>query len=91
VTYLFTIIPEIRTPLMRAHIHLYLEYTNSNSYKQGTNQGDTGYSTQKIAKTLCERVFHATELTYWLDIHGGMSFGQELMTEMREGVKNCMV
>ena len=43
-------------------------------------------STQKIAKPLCERVFLATEMPYWLDIHGGMGFGEELVSEMRDGV-----
>jgi hypothetical protein len=48
-------------------------------------------STQKIAKPLCERVFLATEMPYWLDIHGGMGFGQELVSEMRDGVAGCKV
>ena len=56
------------------------------SYNWGSN-----HSTQKIAKRLCERVFLATEMPYWLDIDGGMGFGDELVSEMQEGVKNCKV
>ncbi|MGB1602130.1 MAG: hypothetical protein ACPIOQ_55900 [Promethearchaeia archaeon] len=56
------------------------------SYNWGFNN-----STQKIAKRLCERVFLATEMPYWLDIDGGMGFGDELVSEMQEGVKNCKV
>ena len=48
-------------------------------------------STQKIAKKLCDRVFQATEMPYWLDFDGGMSFGEEMVQEMREGVKNCKI
>ena len=54
------------------------------SYNWGCNN-----STQKIAKPLCERIFLETEMPYWLDIHGGMGFGDELITEMREGVVEC--
>ena len=57
-----------------------------NSYQWGNN-----LSTQKIAVRLCERVFLATEMPYWLDIDGGMGFGDELVSEMQEGVKNCKV
>ena len=46
-------------------------------------------STQKIAKALCQRIFLWTEMPYWLDVDGGMSFGDELITEMREGVAGC--
>ena len=48
-------------------------------------------STQKIAIKLCKRVFIATEMPYWLDIDGGMGFGEELITEMREGVTGCEI
>lgn len=48
-------------------------------------------STQKIARPLCERVFLATEMPYWLDIDGGMGFGDELVSEMRDGVAGCKV
>ena len=48
-------------------------------------------STQKIAMKLCDRVFQATEMPYWLDCDGGMSFGEEMAQEMREGVKNCKI
>ena len=46
-------------------------------------------STQKIAVPLCKRIFLATEMPYWLDVDGGMGFGDELITEMREGVAGC--
>jgi hypothetical protein len=48
-------------------------------------------STQNIAKPLCERVFLATEMPYWLDVDGGMAFRDELGTEMREGVADCEI
>jgi hypothetical protein len=48
-------------------------------------------STQKIAKPLCERILLETEMPYWLDVEGGMSFGDELITEMREGVAGCVI
>ena len=54
------------------------------SYNWGNNN-----STQKIAKPLCERGFLATEMPYWLDIEGGMDFGDDLVMEMREGVAAC--
>ena len=57
-----------------------------NSYQWGNN-----LSTQKIAVRLCERVFLATEMPYWLDIGGGMGFGDELVSAMQEGVKGCKV
>ena len=46
-------------------------------------------STQKIAKPLCQRIFLETEMPYWLDVNGGMGVGDELITEMREGVAGC--
>jgi hypothetical protein len=48
-------------------------------------------STQKIAKPLCERILLETEMTYWLDVEGGMGFGDELITQMREGVAGCVI
>jgi hypothetical protein len=54
------------------------------SYNWGYNN-----STQKIAVPLCKRIFLATEMPYWLDVDGGMGFGDELITEMREGVAGC--
>ena len=48
-------------------------------------------STQKIARPLCERILEVTEMPYWLDIDGGMGFGDELVTEMREGVAACEI
>jgi Ran GTPase-activating protein (RanGAP) involved in mRNA processing and transport/GTPase SAR1 family protein len=54
------------------------------SYNWGNN-----CSTQKIAKRLVERIFLATEMPYWLDVDGGMAFGDELVTEMKEGVAGC--
>lgn len=48
-------------------------------------------STQKILKPLLEAIFLATEMPYWLDIDGGMAYGDELVTEMREGVAGCQI
>ena len=56
------------------------------SYNWGFNN-----STQKIATLLCERIFLQTEMPYWLDVDGGMSFGDELGAEMREGVAGCEI
>ncbi len=56
------------------------------SYNWGCNN-----STQKMAAPLCERILLETEMTYWLDVKGGMSFGDELVTEMREGVAGCVI
>jgi len=30
-------------------------------------------------------------MTYWLDVKGGMGFGDELITQMREGVAGCVI
>ena len=54
------------------------------------NWGHNG-STQRIAKPLCERIFLATEMPYWLDMDGGMGAGDELIGEMRQGVAECDV
>ena len=56
------------------------------SYNWGCNN-----STQKIAAPLCQRILLETEMTYWLDIKGGMGFGDELIKEMREGVAGCVI
>jgi len=56
------------------------------SYNWGKN-----LSTQKIAKRLCENLFLATEMPYWLDIDGGMGVGEELVTEMRNGIAECEI
>ncbi len=56
------------------------------SYNWGCNN-----STQNIAAPLCQRILLETEMTYWLDIKGGMGFGDELITEMREGVAGCVI
>ncbi len=48
-------------------------------------------STQKLAKSLCHKIFLVTEMPYWLDVEGGMGFGDELVSEMREGVAGCKV
>jgi len=54
------------------------------SYSWGNN-----LSTQKIAKSLCEKIFLVSEMPYWLDIDGCMGFGNELVMEMRKGVTGC--
>ena len=56
------------------------------SYNWGNNN-----STQKIATRLVQRIFLATEMPYWLDVDGGMAFGDELVTEMKEGVAGCEI
>ena len=56
------------------------------SYNWGNNN-----STQKIATRLVQRLFLATEMPYWLDVDGGMAFGDELVTEMKEGVAGCEI
>ena len=54
------------------------------SYNWGFNK-----STQRLAIPLCKRIFLATEMPVWIDIDGGMGFGDELGAEMREGVEDC--
>jgi hypothetical protein len=56
------------------------------SYNWGCNN-----STKNIAAPLCERILLETEMTYWLDVKGGMGSGDELITQMREGVAGCVI
>jgi len=56
------------------------------SYNWGANK-----STQKIALQLCEIIFLETEMPFWLDIDGGMAYGDGMVTEMREGVAGCTI
>ena len=61
-------------------------YTCMHTHIQGKDN-----STQKIATKLCDRVFQATEMPYWLDCEGGMGYGQALVDEMQAGVQECKI
>ena len=72
------------------HTYTYQTHTHTVLYTHTCIQGKQN-CTQKIATKLVDRVFQATEMPYWLDVDGGMSFGEELVQAMQEGVRNCKI
>jgi hypothetical protein len=48
-------------------------------------------STQKIAIPLVWDLLNQVDMPSWLDVDGGMGYGEELVTAMREGVAECNI
>ena len=60
------------------------------SYNWG-HKVDDRWSTQEIVKRFRRHIEDASDCLCWLDVEGGMSAGDELVTKMRDGVKNSHV